>query len=70
MIKGLMMIKRLLSVLVAVAVACTGLGCNRKPDPRSQPGFQDTSDPSTITREPPDPTKTGNQAGVGTPSSK
>ncbi len=65
-----MMYKGFLSVLIAVAVAFGGSGCNRKPDPRTQPGFQDTKDPSTITTLPPDPTKAGNPPGSGTAPSK
>ena len=65
-----MMFKGLLSVLIVVAVACTSLGCNRKPDPRKQPGFQNTKDPSTITTLPPDPTQTGNPPGTGATPSK
>ena len=64
------MIKGLMSVLVAIAVASTSLGCSRKPDPRTQPGFQETKDPSTITTLPPDPTKAGNPPGSGTTPSK
>ena len=33
-----------------------GMGCQKKkPDPREQPGFKDTSDPSTILQLPQDP---------------
>ena len=59
------MFRGVLLVLVVVTLTCGSVGCNRKPDPRTQPGFQDTSDPSTITRVPPDPTKTDNPLGTG-----
>ena len=62
------MFKRSLSVLLVVAVGGMIVGCNRKPDPRTQPGFQNTKDPSTITTLPPDPTKTGTPPGTGSGS--
>lgn len=36
------------TTLLALGMVLTAVGCNHKPDPRSRPGFVDTSDPSKV----------------------
>ena len=55
------------SLLLAAAVALAAAGCDKKVDPREQPGFIDTSDPGkvagTMTAVPKTPK--GGPGGVG-----
>jgi len=65
------MIMNRLMTLLALGGFMLAVGCSDKPDPRSRPGFVDTSDPSKLKMDKLPKSKGGGMgAGAGKPPDK
>ena len=63
------------SLVASLLVGCLGIsmfaGCgSSKPDPRTQPGFKDTTDPGAVRMETTPPNTPGMPAGAGAAGAK